>query len=462
MAKKAKKQRKKLNFSKAKQTIANIFKTCGRISIATLGIASLAAFIVIPFLHNSIDRTWAQWIWYPACAIFVVSAILDFNSPNKKPSKIPLFDFFEKLSLLPAILIFGSAFIINYYNVAFSWWWAGFIIFAVYFPLFIFGIRKYLEKEKNYTTDQIKKSKKNCWKYVLFYWLIDLFYMSIFNYCQVVEQLKTPWFVLQFVFGGLAMVYIFYNLTKVFLANGEKHWWGLLQDFVLGILITIYLIFLLPNDSGLQTIAATIIAAVYGGLLTLVGVAWTIKDADAKRKEDLDRVEKERKEDWQRIEDQRREDERKKFRPIVNVFAGTCINEEYETIRASWLKDTSGISKNATEELKVVNKIQNPFFRNTDFSNVYVWGIKINGNLTHFRSIRYIRKEGYFCIDFSNVFIHTKEPIKTISLVLEDLLENLYELPLEFTLSQPHNWYIIQGNQPSFHIGNAKKERNNE
>ena len=132
MTKKAKKQRKKLNFSKAKQTIANIFKTCGRISIATLGIASLAAFIVIPFLHNCIDHTWAQWIWYPACAIFVVSAILDSHSTNKKTSKIPLLDFFEKLSLLPAILIFGSAFIINYYNVAFSWWWAGFIIFAVF------------------------------------------------------------------------------------------------------------------------------------------------------------------------------------------------------------------------------------------------------------------------------------------------------------------------------------------
>ena len=287
MAKKAKKQRKKLDFSKAKKVMSNIFKICGRVSMVTLGIASLGAFLVIPFLHNYIDHTWAQWIWYPACAIFVVSAVIDSHSTNKKPGKIPLFDFFEKLSLLPAIMIFGSAFIINYYNVAFSWWWAGFVIFAVYFPVFMFGIRKYLEKEKSYTPEQIKKSKKNCLKYVLFYWLIDLFYMSIFNYCQTSGDSQKIWFVLQFIFGGLAMVYIFYNLTRVFLANGEKDWWGLLQDFIFGIAITIYLIYLMPSTNGLQNVVSTIIAAVYGGLLTLVGVAWTIKSANDDKKKDL-------------------------------------------------------------------------------------------------------------------------------------------------------------------------------
>ena len=287
MAKKAKKQRKKLDFSKAKKVMSNIFKICGRVSMVTLGIASLGAFLVIPFLHNYIDHTWAQWIWYPACAIFVVSAVIDSHSTNKKPGKIPLFDFFEKLSLLPAIMIFGSAFIINYYNVAFSWWWAGFVIFAVYFPVFMFGIRKYLEKEKSYTPEQIKKSKKNCLKYVLFYWLIDLFYMSIFNYWQTSGDSQKIWFVLQFIFGGLAMVYIFYNLTRVFLANGEKHWWGLLQDFIFGIAITIYLIYLMPSTNGLQNVVSTIIAAVYGGLLTLVGVAWTIKSANDDKKKEL-------------------------------------------------------------------------------------------------------------------------------------------------------------------------------
>ena len=116
----------------------------------------------------------------------------------------------------------------------------------------------------------------------------------------------------------------------------------------------------------------------------------------------------------------------------------------------------------ATEKLKIASKIRNPYFRNTEFSNIYIWGIKVNGNLTRFSSIRYIRKDRYFCIDFSNMLIHTAEPIKTLSLVIEDLLENLYELPLEFIFNQPFNCYVIQGNNPSFYIGDAKEEQNNE
>ena len=58
-----------------------------------------------------------------------------------------------------------------------------------------------------------------------------------------------------------------------------------MQDFLWGIAITVYLIFLIPGES-LQTIVLTITAAVYGGLLTLVGVAWTIKDNSEKIKQE--------------------------------------------------------------------------------------------------------------------------------------------------------------------------------
>ena len=409
MAKKAKKQRKKLDFSKAKKVMANIFKICGRVSMATLKIASLEAFLVIPFLHNYIDHTWAQWIWYPACAIFVVSTVIDSHSTNKKPSKIPLFDFFEKLSLLPAIMIFGSAFIINYYNVAFSWWWAGFVIFAVYFPVFMFGIRKYLEKEKNYTPEQIKKSKKNCLKYVLFYWLIDLFYMSIFNYWQVAEQLKTPWLVLQFVFGGLAMVYIFYNLTRVFLAKGEKHWWGLLQDFVLGISITIYLIYLIPDTNNLQTIVTAITASVYGGLLTLIGVAWTIK-----RQDDINQ-----------------EQEKKAYRPVVVVQ----LDLPKEVV-AFYIKkvNCNTISFDKNEICTTPMYIQTIFMHNTDFSHFYLLGLIVNNEKILVEPKQYINREKNFAISFNQKIIYCKTNINKISLYTQDLLGNFYEIPLSYEI----------------------------
>ena len=56
-------------------------------------------------------------------------------------------------------------------------------------------------------------------------------------------------------------------------------------DFVLGVGLSIYLIYIIPNE-GLQNIIIPIVSAVYGGLLTLVGVAWTIKKSDSDRKQE--------------------------------------------------------------------------------------------------------------------------------------------------------------------------------
>ena len=81
------------------------------------------------------------------------------------------------------------------------------------------------------------------------------------------------------------MVIIFYNLSKVFINGNSPFKFGLVQDFIVGIALTVYLIYIIPNES-LQQIVIPIVAAVYGGLLTLVGVAWTIKKSDRDRKEE--------------------------------------------------------------------------------------------------------------------------------------------------------------------------------
>ena len=52
----------------------------------------------------------------------------------------------------------------------------------------------------------------------------------------------------------------------------------------------------------------SVYAAVLGGGITLAGVAWTIKDANDKRQEDL-----------KRIQDERKEEERKKYIPYIRV-----------------------------------------------------------------------------------------------------------------------------------------------
>ncbi len=80
------------------------------------------------------------------------------------------------------------------------------------------------------------------------------------------------------------MLIVFYNLSAsvVNQANQARNVilkWSLLQDFIVGVGISIYLIYIIPNDD-LQTIVIAIIAAIYGGLFTLAGVAWTINKSD--------------------------------------------------------------------------------------------------------------------------------------------------------------------------------------
>lgn len=281
----AKNKVKKRDFSKVKEKVLKILKISVKALIAIVGIAATVAFIAVPFLHNKTDAIVAKITWYPSCLLFVISAIATIFKKPKTPSKYPIFDFLGNLGLVPIVVIFISAFLINYYDTTYSWWWAIFVLVALFLPVFVFGMRNFLKKENEYTEEQLKTSLKICRKYVGFYWLMDLFYMAIFNYWTADVQSQTLWLVLQFVFGGLAMVYIFYNLTRAFLSNAKKQWWGLLQDFLWGIAITVYLIFLISDDA-LQNIVLTITAAVYGGLLTLVGVAWTIKDNSEKIKKE--------------------------------------------------------------------------------------------------------------------------------------------------------------------------------
>ena len=66
--------------------------------------------------------------------------------------------------------------------------------------------------------------------------------------------------------------------------------------FFIGIIISFILRYAI-NDCELRATLTTVMSGVLGGAITLAGVAWTIKDSNTKRQEDLERIEKERKED---------------------------------------------------------------------------------------------------------------------------------------------------------------------
>lgn len=271
MAKKVKKQRKKRDFSKVKNALTNIFKTCGRISIATLGIASLAAFLVIPFLHNYINHTWAQWIWYTALSILIIAAIF-----GKRTSifKNRLMNFFSGWGEFSAYPIFASIFVFNYYEIDYIWMWVIFGLIALLVPIFFISFLYFNIKNTISTTEDHQEWFANISKYIILYWFIDLLYMSIFN----------NWLVPTFIFGILSIVIIFFNLINAFLNGAKSIHFFIALEMIIALIMSGYLIFIIPDET-IQEIVLTITAALYGGILTLVGVAWTIKKAEDDKKE---------------------------------------------------------------------------------------------------------------------------------------------------------------------------------
>lgn len=151
----------------------------------------------------------------------------------------------------------------------FTWHWFWFGFFVVYIPLAFFYMYFWSEKRVKPNEEQKKTAELNLCKYILLFWFYDLLYMAIFN----------QWLVLEYVFGIIAVIIIFSNLIKAFLSGIKFFKWMLPCDLLCGVGLSVYLIYRIPNET-LQTIVLTIVAALYGGLLTLVGVAWTIKRQD--------------------------------------------------------------------------------------------------------------------------------------------------------------------------------------
>ena len=89
------------------------------------------------------------------------------------------------------------------------------------------------------------------------------------------------------------------------------------------------------NALVLLSVVLAIVAAVYGGMMTLVGVAWTIKKGD-----------KDRKDDMQRIEQERQEEERRKYRPVFSVVGKNADPQKRISIDLSTVENINKITTN--------------------------------------------------------------------------------------------------------------------
>lgn len=231
-------------------------------------------------MHKVFSLKMAYIIWIPSVTIFIISSVLFYIKNKNKSDELQPADLLTRGMHIVALCFFVSAFIANYYDIGYSWWWVIAITTAIAVPITLCNMWKYVVMKNEYTEEKTKHTKFNLIKYILFYWLADGFYISVFSHSLL-------W---QFITGGLCMVIIFTNLSNLVISRKVVSKVAMLHDFVAGIAITIYLIYIIPNPS-LQNIVLIIASALFGGLITLVGVAWTIKDGH-RREAESKRLEK--------------------------------------------------------------------------------------------------------------------------------------------------------------------------
>ena len=173
---------------------------------------AFCGFIVLPFLHNAIDKTLGQWLWYPCLVVFLGYSFI----PNKKMKEQSKFvQISSSGGILQLLFIISGILVINYYDTDYNWYWFAFVLIALSIPIGCVTVKAWAESKNTYSTEQVKAANVRLGKYIMFYWLLDLFYMACFN----------QWLVLQFVFGGLAMLIVFYSLTVAFLSEIKTNKW---------------------------------------------------------------------------------------------------------------------------------------------------------------------------------------------------------------------------------------------
>lgn len=284
------------------------------------------------------------------------------------------------------------------------WWqWLIFGLIFLMIPFGLYKIKSFESKKINPTEEQNKIANRRFAILCLFYWLCDGFYTTF-----IINNLT--W---KFILGVLIMVIIFYNLTKAFINGDSQFKFGLIQDFIIGVALTIYLIYIIPNES-LQQVVIPIVSAVYGGLLTLVGVAWTIKKSDKDRKEE----------------------EIKKVKPVVFISSlETSVLDNKTLIEKILLsKQENGTLKKSDNDSLSFN-LQNILINNSDYSYVTIRGFVINKDY-HLYDFGQVLQKNATILLINDYKFEFKDEIRYVAILIQDMMDNLYELELNFNLER--------------------------
>ncbi len=398
-------------------------KKTRKVLLKFFALVSLLFFFVVPFMNNILSHNIAKILWFPSCLMVIISVIFDFAGKYEPVFDNYLTDKSRKLGEPVVLAIFISVFVHNFYKINTILAWAIFIAAAIYFPYMFLSILLADWKENQRSKEEKTTSSLNILKNIFLYWFLDITYISWFS----------KWEIPMFIFGVISVVIISINLCDVFLKGMKSIRILFAFELIALFVLSGYLIYAI-SDEKLQTIVLTIFSALVGGVLALLGVAWTIQNGEKHRQEDL-----------QRIEDERIELERKKYIPYIKISSPT---DSYSSIDANvytWLNfeksEDRTKCKNNVFHLVLIEEI---FIKNISNSNIIVSGLYIDDKFFPFEKT-IIEKQSVCCINTTkNCSIIMAEQIGRISLAVNDILNNRYEIECKFKIKIDNRGFISE------------------
>lgn len=362
----------------------NKFTKALRLIIKIIAYLILIGFIILPFcnLPENISQI-SKWVWL-GCALLNLDIFAEYKKAKAQKLFCPIISLYIILTL---------SYLYNYWSIVpLSVVICGSIIICLL--EFIITVA---------STKTVRLSDRQ--KYIEYppeiihgFVLGGLYFCSItfFVMGHFISQL------LLFVFGGIALLFLAVSIL-LSLGNGlsaKKNIFnliGFILDALSFLALMIYLIYIIPEEyENLQTIITTIIAAVLGGVLTLAGVAWTIK------------FERER----------HRREEMLKCKPMFRYCDFSDENIPEGT------RNFFFIDGEVAEEQYGIEKM---CFKNFDNAYLVIESIIVNDILLKPLEIVSIEKGDYFYIFFN---LGTGRGVENFLLNIKDILGNPYRFEL--------------------------------
>ena len=374
-------------------------KFCNKVLIPIIGFLSLLVILIFPFLQEALNPLIAIICFFCSSVIFPI-IVLTGNSNNKK---------IDIATMILVYYIFGGIFVINYFNTPFNWLWFIFGLIIIGVPFSLYFINFWYKSKNKPTKDQALNFKRNVVKYTLFYYVLDLFYMSF-----IIDNLLC-----RYIFGVIIILYIFYNSTKAFINNIKPRILSIVHDVFIGLGIAIYLISIIPNDD-LRNVVTSIVSAVFGGYVTLLGVAWTIKDNSRNRKED----------------------ERLSKVPYLYI-----VKENYDKAFKSFAPVLDEAFKTFNDETTHCISINEFIIKNSNNSDCVPCGFVLNGKFYHFDNMFFVERNKCFKVEIAhNHTLNSKQYEVMLSIIVKDVLDNYYQFDCELKLKN-ERYILTNGKQ---------------